>query len=296
MRVQPYEPAHLLPLLDLVNLHLGAVVPGWALTKAFLAEHLERNTGEFITDPWVTERTTLCATEGHRMLAAAHLLRYGSEVGEHLRDVGEIDWFVFLPDHEDAAAEVLSHVREKFKAWGVTRRQAYGAGLPKQPLLGIPETWPHVAAALAVAGYQPVHKEHRGSLYGGRLDGVLTLGEPPVAGMSVRRTVGRFGVRFSALLGERELGRCECVTDLDRGGKLPALDGWTELSEAYVAEEWRNRGIGSWLVQSVTEWLRLCRRDRIILVVDEDDEAAGAGRFYRRFGWSMLTRETRSWT
>ncbi|MBA2510434.1 MAG: N-acetyltransferase, partial [Rubrobacteraceae bacterium] len=77
MRVRPYEHTHLPALLDLVNLHLTAVVPGWALPEAFLAEHLTRNTGEFVTDPWVVERATLCALEGHRMLAAAHLLRYG---------------------------------------------------------------------------------------------------------------------------------------------------------------------------------------------------------------------------
>ncbi|CAA9467231.1 MAG: hypothetical protein AVDCRST_MAG02-3253 [uncultured Rubrobacteraceae bacterium] len=41
MRVLPYERTHLPALLDLVNLHPAAVVPGWAPTEAFLAEHLE---------------------------------------------------------------------------------------------------------------------------------------------------------------------------------------------------------------------------------------------------------------
>jgi len=297
VRVRPYEHTHLPALLDLVNLHLTAVVPGWALPEAFLAEHLTRNTGEFVTDPWVVERATLCALEGHRMLAAAHLLRYGagSEVGEHLRDVGEIAWLVFLPDRDDAAAELLSRVREKLASWRVARLQAYGAGLPKLPLLGIPETWAHVALALDTAGYQPAHKGHRGALHGGRLDGVPAPGGPPVPGMIVRRTGGQFGMRFSALLGGEELGWCECVADLDRGGTLPALRGWAQLSEVYVAEGWRNRRIGSWLVGAAADWLRLCRRDRVILVVDEDDEEAGAGRFYRRFGWDVLAREVRSW-
>lgn len=298
MRVRSYEQTYLPALLDLVNLHLSAVVPGWALPEGFLSEHLERNAGEFITDPWVAQRTTLCAMEGHRMFAAAHLLRYGAgpEVGEHLRDVGEIDWFVFLPDHEDAASEVLSQAREKFTAWGVARRRTYGAGIPKMPLPGIPESWPHVAAALDAAGYQPVRKEHRGALYGGWLDGVPAPGEQPVVDFDLSRTVGRFGVRFTALLGEEELAWCECVADLGRGGTLPALRGWAELSEVRVAEGWRNKGIGSRLVETAADWLRLCRCDRVVLVVDEDDEGAGAGRFYRRFGWDVLAREIRPWS
>ncbi|HEX2742603.1 MAG TPA: hypothetical protein VHM69_19340, partial [Rubrobacter sp.] len=141
MRVGPFEREHLPLLLNLVNLHLAAVVPGLAISEAFLAGHLHRNLDEYITDPWVEERATLCAVEGHRMLAAAHLLRYGDDlqVGEYLRDVGEVAWFVFLPDRDDAAGEVLSRVRGRLAAWRVTRRQAYGAGLPKMPLLGIPE-------------------------------------------------------------------------------------------------------------------------------------------------------------
>ena len=296
MRVRPYEQVDLSALLDLVNLHLAAVVPGWALTETFLAGHLQRNAGEYVTDPWVLERTTLCVLEGHRMLAAAHLLRYGEgpEVGEGLRGVGEISWLVSLPDREDAAAGVLSGARERLAAWGVGRRQAYGAGLPKMPLLGIPDAWPHVASALGAAGYRPIHKEHRGALYGGRLDGVPPPAGPPVSGMALRRAAGRFGTRFSASLGGEELGSCECVTDLGCGGTLPALRGWAELSEVQVAEGRRDRGVGSWLVATAAEWLRLCRRDRVVLVVDEDD-GAGAGRFYRRFGWDVLAREVRSW-
>jgi GNAT superfamily N-acetyltransferase len=295
LRAEPYEQTHLQPLLDLVNGHLAAVVPGWALTGRFLAEHLERDTGEYVTDPWVVERATVCILEGHRMLAAAHLLRYGDGpgVGEALRGVGEISWLLFLPDRDDAATLMLSAVHEKLASWPVERLQTYGVGLPKMPLQGIPDAWPHVASALDSTGYRSTQKGHRGALYVGRLDDVSTPDGPPVPGATIHRTTGRLGVRFSALLGGEELGICECEADLGRGGTLPALRGWAELSEVRVAEEWRNRGIGSWLVQTAADWLRLARCDRILLVVDEDDEAAGAGRFYRRFGWDVLTRELR---
>lgn len=297
MRAQPYEPTDLPALTDLVNLHLAAVVPGWAIPGPFLAEHLERNPGEYVSDPWVVERATLCVTEGHRMLAAAHLLRHGEgpEVAENSRGVGEISWLVFLPGRDDAADKLLSNVHEYLAGWPVTRLQAHAAGLPKMPVLGVPDAWPHVASALASAGHQPAHAGPRGAVYGGPLSGVDPPGRPPVPGITVRRTVGRFGVRFSALLGGEELGRCECLTDLDRGGTLPALRGWAELSEVHVADGWRNRRVGSWLVGTAAAWLRLCRRDRVILTVDENDEEAGAGRFYRRFGWDVLAREVRPW-
>ncbi len=38
-------------------------------------------------------------------------------------------------------------------------------------------------------------------------------------------------------------------------------------------------------------WLRLAGCDRIVFNVAAPDEAAGAGRFYRRFGWDVFVRE-----
>jgi hypothetical protein len=106
VRVRHLELPHLPQLLELVNVHLGAVVPGWALTGGFLAETLQRNFAEYITDPWVAERATLCAVEGHRVLAAAHLLRYGSgpELSDSYRGRAEVDWFLGLPGRDDAAS------------------------------------------------------------------------------------------------------------------------------------------------------------------------------------------------
>jgi GNAT superfamily N-acetyltransferase len=63
-----------------------------------------------------------------------------------------------------------------------------------------------------------------------------------------------------------------------------------------VEERWRSRGVGTWLLRHGVAWLRLARCDRIALAVGADDEARGAGRFYRRFGWDALVRKTRSWT
>ncbi len=119
MRVHPFEPAYLPGLRTLINLHLSAVVPGWSLPDAAIATHLEHNYGEYVTDPWVIERTTLLATEGWRVLAAVHLLRYGDseEVGEHFRRAGEFGWLLSVPERSEAAAVVLSEAREQLSSW-----------------------------------------------------------------------------------------------------------------------------------------------------------------------------------
>ena len=293
MRVQPLERSDLPKLLELVNGHLAALVPGWALTEAFLAEHLERDLTESLTDPWVEERATLCAVAGERMLAAAHLLRYGKgpEVSESYRGAGEIDWLVALPGREDAATEVLSACRTRMRGWGVRAEYGWPHGLPTVLMYGVPDCWPHVADALLDADYQPPANHNREALYGGWLGGVPAPADPPVTGLSLRRTVGRFGTRFSAVLGGEPVGFCEVEVDLTRGGALPALRGWAELAELRVEEERRNAGVGTWLVRYAAGWLRLAGCDRIVFNVAAPDEAAGAGRFYRRFGWDVLARE-----
>ena len=294
MRIQPLEPAHLSRLLDLVNLHLGAVVPGWELSGPFLVEHLERDRTEPLTDPWVEERATLCAVDGGTLLAAAHLLRYGEgeEVGGGYRGAGEIDWFVALPGRDDAAKGVLAAAREHMAGWRLRTEYGWISGLPTVPMIGVPESWPHVAAALESAGYRPDPSHHREALYGGRLDGVpAPTEEPPVAGLTVRREAGRYGTRFSAVAGDGEVGFCEVVPDLTRGGLLPALDGWAELHEIWMREGWRGRGIGGHLVRRAAAWLRLAGCDRVVFNVAAPNEAAGAGRFYRRFGWDVFVRE-----
>ena len=179
MRVQPFERVHLPQLLKLVNLHLAAVVPGWAITEEFLAETLERNHTEYITDPWVEERATLCAAEGHRVLAAAHLLRYGTgpEVSDSYKGTGEIDWFLSLPGRSDAASAVLSSARDHLASWEVSQEYGWGGGIPAgPPLWGVPDIWPHIAAALDAAGYKSPPGRHREAIYGGTLGGVPQAG------------------------------------------------------------------------------------------------------------------------
>ena len=63
----------------------------------------------------------------------------------------------------------------------------------------------------------------------------------------------------------------------------------------HVRETDRRRGIGTWLVRHAVAWLRLAGCERVLVSVTHDDEHAGAGDFYRQFGWDVLTREVNGW-
>ena len=297
MYVRELEREQLPSLLELVNSHLSKVVPGWALTVGFLEQHLERDSTEPVTDPWVVERATLCAVDQKRVLAAAHLLLYGDtvEVGEAFRNVGEISWVLTEPGRPEAAKAVLAASRDWLTAREVKREELWGGGMFVPAFCGVPDTWPHIVSALEATGYRP-GSDRSEALYGGWLAGVPEPGEPPLVKLEMRRSVGTFGPRFSAVLDGEELAYCECLPDLTHSDELPALRGWAELAEIAVCERWRNRGIGAWVLCHAASWLRSAGCDRIILSVAAEDEAAGAGRFYRRFGWDVFVREVRSWS
>jgi hypothetical protein len=74
----------------------------------------------------VAERATLVAEQRGRVVAAAHLLRYGTgeEVGGAYRDSAEINWLLFWPrathglDSETAAAALMDACLERLRSWG----------------------------------------------------------------------------------------------------------------------------------------------------------------------------------
>lgn len=281
---------HLPQALELVNGHLGAAMLGWSLTPDYLWACLHREPQESVTDPWVVERRSIVGIVKDRVCAAAHLRRYGEET--RWKGVGEIGWILFWPGEREAGAAVMTECRRQMKAWEVSEERV---GSPPNPGWGgIPEVWPHITGLLERFGYS-AYEEVVESVYGGALHGISAPGEPPVAGVTVHRYMGEFGARFVARLDGQEIAACECISDLTEGGQLPALAGWAELSELETSEPMRNRGIGSWVLCHAVEWLRLARCDRIELSVRREDEEAGAGRFYSRFGWTPLVRQ-RHWS
>ncbi len=294
--VQRLNDEHLPQVQALVNAHLGAVVPGWALPAAFIAERLRSDPGQFVIGPWVVERASFCGVDGGRVTAVAHVLRYGDgpEVGPYYRGAADIAWFLAWPEAREAGRLVLAACQGQMASWRATVAYAWDTGLPVPVCVGVPDAWPHVAEALREAGYAP-NPERDEVVFGGTLEQVPSPGGPPVAGVELRRVAKDTATAFIASLDGAQIGYCGCVPDLALGGELPALAGWGELSDVLVEGDYRNRGIGGWLVRHAVVWLRLAGCDRIVLSVAAGDEAAGAGRFYRRFGWDALVRQEGGW-
>ena len=157
VRVRPFRRGDRDQLTQLVNAHAEAVIPGMSASVNAVLSSLERRPGEFIEDPWVSERVTLVAEQQNRVAAAAHLLRYfrDERAGLAARDAGEIRWLLYWPqatagnscwpDAASAAEALMAACTAQFGNWGVARQHADGE-LPVPGVYGVPQQWPHIAA------------------------------------------------------------------------------------------------------------------------------------------------------
>jgi hypothetical protein len=146
-----------------VNAHAGAVVPGVLVSVSTVLSQLEREPGEFIVDPWVSERATLVAEQRGRVASAAHLLRYFADerAGKSYRDAGEIRWFLFWPeapagnpywpDATQAADALIAACLRRLGDWSVARQDA-GGELPAPGVYGVPAAGWEKAAGASHAG------------------------------------------------------------------------------------------------------------------------------------------------
>ena len=286
---------HLPGLKGLINAHLEMAIPGWALPAGFIAERLTHHPEQHILDPWVAERQTLFGVEADQVLAAAHLLRYGDgdEVAPDYRNASDIAWLLFAPGEEEAGQALLAAVRQQMRAWNVRVTYAWDTGLPVPLCSGIPDAWPHIRNLFTEAGFTAdVRLEY---IFGGGLDAIPFPAAALVDGVCVQSVVSGVGATFILRHNDEHIGRCECVADLTQDGRLPAFVGWGKLETLEVAAPWRNRGLGRWLVQHAVAWLRNMGCTRIVFSVLPDDDARGAGRFYRRFGWDRKLTLEKGW-
>jgi GNAT superfamily N-acetyltransferase len=295
--VVPFALDHLDQLTELLNAHLDAVVPGFALPGAYLAERLVRDPGEAIVDPWVVRRRTLVAVERDRVVAAGHLLRYGatSEVGPAYRDAGEIAWLLAWPSACAAGEVVLAAGLRQLADWGTEAPWLCTGSMFVPTVSGIPDTWPHIAGILRAAGFAP-GPEHEEVLYGGRIDHLEPPSAAPIEGLTLARRMCDFAPRFAAELGGETIGLFDVRCGVTGGGVLPALAGWAEPWNLWVDERYRSQGIGSWLVRSAAPYLRMGGADRMLVTVAVHVERAGGGRFYEGLGLVRLARLDRAWS
>jgi GNAT superfamily N-acetyltransferase len=124
---------------------------------------------------------------------------------------------------------------------------------------------------------------------------------PPLAGLTVRRSVGINGCRFSAVLGEEVIGYIETEV-LDTGERLSRHGGWADVGNLHVASPYRRRGVASWLVGQAADWLRLAGVSRLLNYAWLEGTDPGGLNYddYRAFlpavGFRELTRTARGWT
>ncbi len=310
IEVRPFRRHDRDQLTDLVNTHAAAVVPGMGVSVSAVLSNLERQPGEAIVDPWVSERLTLVAEQRDRVAAAAHLLRYGTDerVGPGYRGAGEIHWLLFWPeapagnpcwtDATEAAEKLIAACIRQLEDWGVTSQSAEGE-LPAPGVYGVPEQWPHIRALYQRAGFS--HTGHTEVVYLALVEDLPRPAGPPLAGLSVRRSVGMNGTRLSAVLDEEVIGFIE-VEIFEEGERLSRHGGWADVGNLCVTEQHRRRGVATWLLGQAAEWLRLAEVSRLLDYVwlEGQDPAgqdyAGSRAFLAAAPFTELTRTQRGWT
>lgn len=301
-------------LTQLVNAHAAAVLPGLGVSVAAVLSQLERQPGEFIVDPWVSERVTLVAEQHQRVTAAAHLLRYAADerVGPGYRDAGEIRWLVFWPeaartgspqrtDGQQAADELMAACLGRLDTWGVRVQLADGQ-LPVHGIYGIPQQWPHVRSLYERSGFRP--DGHVEIVFVARIEDLRRLSGPGPAGLpglTVRRSVGLSGTRLSAVAADEVIGyvEAEIFEDGERHGRHGR---WADIGNLCVSGQHRRRGVATWLLGQLAGWLHLAHVDRLLAYTylagsdgtgqSYDEERA----FLRAAPFTELTRTAGGWT
>lgn len=161
-------------------------------------------------------------------------------------------------------------------------------------MYGIPDRWPHVAAALRRGGFAEGHRVE--IVLAAAVADLPRGGPPPLPDLTMRTALGGRALRSTAVLAGEVVGFHEVQTDLTVGGTFSRLTGWAEVWERSVQPDLRRRGIGTWLAGHAADRLRLARAERLLDCVgigDGDDDSELP--FLRGLGFVELTRTTRGW-
>jgi GNAT superfamily N-acetyltransferase len=310
IEVRPFRRSDREQLAELVNAHAAAVVPGLGVSVSTVLGQLERQPEEFIIGPWASERMTLVAEQRQRVVAAAHLLRYAADerVGPAYRNTGMIQWLLFWPeaartgrpywtDGTEAAEKLMAACIGQLERWGVTSQCAEGE-LPVRGVYGVPEQWPHIRGLYERSGFRCDGQTE--IVFVARVQDLLGPPEPPFPGLSIGRSVGINGTRFSVLLGDEVIGYIE-VEVFEGGERVARHGGWADIGNLCVASAHRRRGVATWLLGRTAEWLRLAHVDRLLAYTllegsDPTGQEYDEGRaFLQALPFTELTRTMRGW-
>ena len=287
VQVRPFRRPDREQLTALVNAHIQAVVPGVSVSVNTVMSQLERDPGEFIVDPWVAERTTMVAEQRGRVVAAAHLLRYGTgrggRQGHARRRGGQLAAVL-------AGGELLAGLGGRGRApswrpawpslrrWEVThwsrrRRAARARRVRRSPSSGR-------TSGRCTSGPGSSTTATPRSCSSARVDEL-----PRAAGATHPRPAAGSCRSASTARGstgpidDKLVGYIEVETNLAEGGRLAHLGGWADVGNLHVDEAYRRRGVATWLVGQAADWLRLARVERLLEYAWPEEEALlGAAR------------------
>ncbi len=283
-------------LTHLVNAHVKAVIPGCSVPVATLLSVMERDPAEYIVDPWVIERETWVAIDDDRLVAAAHLHRYGSDasVGPALQDAAGINWLVCWPDHLDAGHDLMRVAVKRLDRWK-PRVTVLDMSLPAPLAYGIHDAWPHLAILARDAGFSDVDGRTELQFVIG-VDGIDPPADAPIDGLTVHRRLHVFGAAFAAMLDGREIGLLEVDDDFTRHGSMLRNDGWADISNVGVIEDYRGVGVASWLLGHAAAWLRMGASRNLLSYVADDETEVDLRAWHVAMGFTELNRTRRGWT
>jgi GNAT superfamily N-acetyltransferase len=163
----------------------------------------------------------------------------------------------------------------------------------------VPEQWPHIRSLYQRAGF--THTGHTEVVYLAEVASLSRPAEPPIAGLSVRRSVGMNGTRLSTVVDEEVIGYIEVET-FEQGQRLSRHGGWADIGNLHISRQYRRRGVATWLLGQAADWLRLAQVERLLdyAWLDGQDPAGQDYTGYRAFlaasGFRELTRTKRGWT
>jgi GNAT superfamily N-acetyltransferase len=265
---------------------------------------MERDSAEYIVEPWVIDRHTLVAVERDRVVAAVHMKRYGSDdrVSASYRDAAAIDWIVFDPGFAEVGKVALEGAIAHLRRWNARIWYADG-NLPCLGVYGVPDAWPHVQQLLIDGRFDDSDGQVE-VVFAGSLHGIDPPGPPPMPNVELRRAVGPLGTSFEAWLHDKRIGVFE-IEDF-YGITNSQLARWADEGNHWVVPEHRGAGIGTWLARHGCEWLRLAGKDRLLTYAIEassggpdwianEPTAENARHYYARFGLVPITRTRRGW-
>ncbi len=282
-------------LTRLVNAHVATAVPGASVPSATLLSQLEHPLGEYVVGPWVVELTTFVGVERDRIVAPAHLRRYGDDdrVSDGYRSSGEIVWLVFWPNDLEAGRAVRDAALSHLAGWGCHVWHADGT-LPAPGCFGVADSWPHVQLLYQEAGFDADGGQVE-VVYAGSLEVVPPPGAPPVVGLGLVRQVGPWEPRSTPFWTVRSSGPTRWTqTSREAGRTWPSRVGPMSAT-TWVREDLRGQGIGTWLFAHSVAWLRLGGLSRLLAYGIEDGHIERTTRYYARLGLSPISRTVRGW-